>query len=80
MRTATLANEVQYVTWRIATLSRFLLYIGDKSIHLFATLKKLTSFQWVWGFEKVFQELKNFLTAPLILIRPKYKHICFFTY
>lgn len=45
MRSPISINEVQQLTGRLATLSRFLSYVGDKSMHLFATTKKVNMVQ-----------------------------------
>lgn len=64
-------KEVQHLTGRLATLPCFLSCVGDKSIHFFVAVKKSAKFQWTEECEDAFKEVKCFMSAPLILIRPK---------
>lgn len=71
MRSLTFVKEVQQLTERLVSLSRFLSCVGDKSIHFFVTIKKSGSFQWTEACEQKFMEFKKFLSAPSILVYPK---------
>jgi hypothetical protein len=42
-----------------------------KSVHFFATLKKVEKFTWTTQCEEAFQRLKEFLATPPILTRPQ---------
>lgn len=68
MRSQTPVKEVQQLTWRISSLSRFLSYAGGKSRDFFTTIKKSIKFRWTEECENVFEELKQFLPATPILV------------
>ena len=61
-------KEVQRLTGRIATLSRFVSKASDKCQHFFHVLKK--AFQWDAHCEEAFTTLKNYLSSPPILVSP----------
>ena len=61
-------KEVQRLTGRIATLSRFVSKASDKCQPFFQVLKK--SFQWDAHCEKAFTALKTYLSSPPILVSP----------
>ncbi|XP_027936375.1 uncharacterized protein LOC114191403 [Vigna unguiculata] len=70
MRSPTNVKEVQRLTGRIATLSRFLPRAGDQGHPYFECLRKGKGFQWTDECEKAFQQLKEQLGCPPILCRP----------
>ena len=70
MRSPTTKKEVQQLTGRLAALSRFLSCAGDKSIHFFTAIRKSKEFKWTEACEEAFQEVKQFLSSPPILVRP----------
>ena len=59
------------MTGRLAALSRFLSCAGEKSIHFFAAIRKSKEFEWTETCEEAFKEVKQFLSSPPILVRPK---------
>ena len=61
-------KEVQHLTGRIATLSRFVSRASDKCQPLFQVLKK--AFQWDTKCEEAFSALKTYLSFPPILVSP----------
>ena len=61
-------KEVQRLTGRIATLSRFVSKASDKCQPFFQVLKK--AFQWDTHYEEAFAALKTYLSSPLILVSP----------
>src|ERR1051325_10307850 len=71
MRSPTSVREVQQLTGRLAALSRFLSCAGDKSIHFFSAIKKRAQFEWTEACEEAFNSLKQLLSAPPVLVRPK---------
>ncbi|XP_025662052.1 uncharacterized protein [Arachis hypogaea] len=64
-------KEVQRLTGRLAALSRFLPCLAAKSANFFRCLRKNTTFQWDEECEVAFQSLKQFLSKPPILQKPK---------
>ena len=59
-------KEVQRLTGRIATLSRFVSRASDKCQLFFQVLKK--AFQWDTKCEEAFSALKTYLSSPPILV------------
>ena len=58
-------KEVQSLTGRVATLNKFVSRAIDKCLPFFKVLRK--AFEWTDECQKVFQDLKNYLTmAPLL--------------
>jgi len=70
MRSPCNVKEVQHLTGRLATLSRFLSCVGDKAFAFFASIKKKETFEWTPECEKAFHSVKAFLSIPPILHRP----------
>ena len=71
MRSPTSICEVQQLTDHLAALSHFLSCAGDKLIHFFTEIKEKDDFKWTNDCERSFREVKQFLSAPPILVRPK---------
>ena len=57
--------EVQKLTGRVAALNRFVSRATDKCLPFFKTLKQ--AFTWTDECEAAFQELKRYLSNPLLL-------------
>ena len=62
MRPPSNTKEVQRLTGRIATLSRFVSRSSDKCQPFFQILKK--AFQWDAHYEEAFAALKTYLSSP----------------
>ncbi|XP_072071786.1 uncharacterized protein [Arachis hypogaea] len=72
MKSPTTLKEVQRLTGRLAALSRFLPCLALKSFSFFQCLKKSTKhFEWTESYETAFQNLKQFLSKPPVLQKPK---------
>ncbi|XP_020208360.1 uncharacterized protein LOC109793305, partial [Cajanus cajan] len=71
MRSPATVKEVQQLTGRMTSLSRFLSKVADKSLPLFQYLRKNDRFAWTKECEKAFGELKQSLTSPPILSKPQ---------
>lgn len=71
MRRPKSVKEVHQLTGRLATLSRFLSYVKDKSRHFFVAIKKLIEFKWTKECERTFTELKQFLSTMSIFVCPR---------
>nr|KYP41385.1 Retrovirus-related Pol polyprotein from transposon 297 family [Cajanus cajan] len=70
MRSPSTVKEVQQLTGRMASLSRFLSRSADKVLPLFQCLKKNDRFAWTTKCEEAFTELKRSLASPPILTKP----------
>lgn len=71
MRSPTSVKEVQQLTGRMASVSRFIPKAGEKSYPYFQCLRGNSYFTWTEECEKALQMLKETMTTPLILIKPK---------
>lgn len=58
-------KEIQKLTKRIVALNRFVSKATDKCLPFFKTLKQ--AFAWTNECEATFQELKRYLSNPLLL-------------
>ena len=58
-------KEVQNLNGKIAALNRFMLKATDKCLPFFRMLKK--SFKWTVECQQAFEELKAYLSSPLLL-------------
>ena len=58
-------KEVQCLNGKVAALNRFVSRATDKCLPFFRTLKK--SFEWIDECQLAFEELKAYLSAPLLL-------------
>ena len=63
-------REVQRLTGKIATLSRFISRMSDRYEPFFKSIKKNTSSLWGLEQEKAFTNLKQYLKSPPILSSP----------
>ena len=73
MQPSSNAKEIQRLTGRIATLSRFVSRSSDKCQPFFQVLKK--AFHWDAQCEEVFSTLKTYLRSPRILVSPFEKEL-----
>ena len=59
------------LTGCMAALSRFISRLGDRGLPFFKLLRKSDKFEWNDDASKAFQELKDFLTSPPVLMAPE---------
>jgi len=71
MRSLISVKEVQQLTGRMATLSRFVLAGGDKGHPYFQCLRRNNRFVWTRECEEAFEKLKKYLASPPVLCKPK---------
>jgi len=67
-------KEVQRLTGRMTSLSRFLSRSGDRGRPYFQCLRKNDKFQWIAECEEALQQLKEYLGRPPVLCRPEKGH------
>ena len=60
-----MVKEVQSLNGKIAALNRFVSKVTDKCLPFFRTLRK--SFEWMDECQKAFEDLKKYLSSPLLL-------------
>ena len=66
MKSLTFVKEVQHLTGRIASLSRFMEASTQKAFPFFFLLKKESTFEWTPKCEATFTEFKRYLSTPRI--------------
>ena len=71
MRSPASVKEVQQLTGRMATLSRFVSARGDKGHPYFQCLKRNSHFVWTAECETAFLGLKEYLATPPVLCKPR---------
>jgi hypothetical protein len=64
-------KDIQKLTGCMATLSRFISWLGEKGLPFFKLLKAKEKFEWSEEANTAFVELKLFLTSPPIQTVPK---------
>ena len=64
-------REVRRLTGRIAALNRFISRSTDKCLPFYQLLRANKRFKWDDDCEKAFAELKQYLTTPPVLAKPK---------
>ncbi|XP_020412213.1 uncharacterized protein LOC109947133 [Prunus persica] len=70
MKLPSKVKEIQSLTGRAAALNRFLSRSTDKCKPFFKALKKGQRDKWDEKCEAAFQNLKTYLTSPLLLSKP----------
>ncbi|KAL2240129.1 UNVERIFIED_CONTAM: Retrovirus-related Pol polyprotein from transposon [Sesamum indicum] len=71
LRSPNSVKEVQKLTGKIASLSRFISRSAGKSLPFFKVLRKPKNFAWTSECDQALQELKKYLTKPPLLANPK---------
>ncbi|XP_058103548.1 uncharacterized protein LOC131247126 [Magnolia sinica] len=64
-------KEIQCLTGRVAALERFICRATDRCLPFFQQLKGYKKMEWTSKCEQAFQELKQYLGSPLLLLKPK---------
>ncbi|KAL0440036.1 UNVERIFIED_CONTAM: hypothetical protein Slati_2486600 [Sesamum latifolium] len=70
MGSPTSINEVQRLTGRIATLSRFISKSAEKGLPFFKPLKKVKNFEWTKECQQAFEDFKTYLARLPLLVKP----------
>ena len=78
MEIPTKLRDVQKFTGCLASLNRFISWLGEKALPLYRLMKKSTHFEWNDQADQAFHELKKMLTTPPVLAAPT-KSPCSFT-
>lgn len=66
----TTIKGVQRLTGCLASLSRFISRLGERSMPLYKLLKKSNQFCWTKEAQAAPDKIKAFLTMPLVLVSP----------
>ncbi|XP_071678216.1 uncharacterized protein [Lolium perenne] len=73
MRKPTKLKEIQKLTGRVTTLSRFLARLGEKAMPFYALIKQGEKSEWNEEADKDFEHLKRTISKPPVLVAPKEK-------
>jgi len=65
-----IVKDVQHLIGRISALNRFIARLGERSLLFFKILKNTPNFQWTHECQKSFEELKIYLSSPIIFFQP----------
>jgi hypothetical protein len=71
MRSPARIKDVQKLTGCLVVLSRFISRLAEWALPFFKLLQKFRPFVWTVEAEEVFQELKQYLTSPPIMVAPE---------
>ena len=71
MKRPTYIKDIQKLTGCMAALSRFISRLGKKGLSFFKPLKVSERFSWSKEADMAFEQLKLFLTKPLIMTAPR---------
>jgi hypothetical protein len=63
-------KDVMKLTDMMAALGRFISKLGEKGLPFFKLLKKSDKFKWTYEADQALEELKTFLTTPLVMVAP----------
>jgi hypothetical protein len=63
-------KDVMKLTGMMAALGRFIRKLGEKGLPFFKLLKKSDKFKWTNEANQALEELKTFLTTPLVMVPP----------
>lgn len=69
-------REVQRLTGRVVALNGFISRSKDKCFPLYETFRGNKKFEWSEECEKVFKQLKHYLTTPTVLVKPIEGELC----
>jgi hypothetical protein len=70
MRPPARIKDVQKLTGCLAALSQFISRLVERALPFFKLLHKSGPFVWTDEAEEAFQELKRYLTSPLVMVAP----------
>jgi hypothetical protein len=69
-------HEVQQLAGRVAALSQFVAWLGEKALPFYALMKKSDKkFEWTKEADAAFMQLKKVLSTPPVLVAPKEREL-----
>jgi len=71
MRSPKNIKDVQQLLGRLATLSRFVPRLAERTRPMVQLLRKVAKFSWDDRCEEIFKQLKDFLTSPMVIQKPR---------
>ena len=76
MRPSARIKDVQKLAGSLAALSRFISRLAERALPFFKLLRKSGPFSWTEEAEWAFQEVKQHLASPPILVAPEPRSRC----
>jgi hypothetical protein len=70
MKRPTRKKDIMKLTGTMAALGRFISNLGEKGLPFFKLLKKSDKFVWTDEANQALEELKTFITTPLVMVPP----------
>ena len=64
-------KEMQKLAGRVIALGRFISKLGECALPFFKLMKKKGPFEWTPEAGQAFQDLKRYLTSPLVMVAPR---------
>jgi hypothetical protein len=64
-------RDIQRLAGRVAALNRFIARLGEKALPFYALMRKSDKFKWNEEAEKAFQNLKQVLSTPPVVVAPR---------
>ena len=61
-------KEMQKLAGCVTSLGRFISKLGEHALHFFKLMKKKDSFEWTSEADVAVQDLKRYLTSPLLMV------------
>ncbi|KAL2250014.1 UNVERIFIED_CONTAM: Retrovirus-related Pol polyprotein from transposon opus [Sesamum indicum] len=77
LKSPTNIKEVQKLTGKLASLTRFISKSSDRNLPFFKVLRKTKNFEWTEECEQAFQDLKTYLRSPPLLANPKENEVLY---
>ncbi|XP_068492144.1 uncharacterized protein [Phaseolus vulgaris] len=74
MRSPNSIKEIQQLLGRLTALSRFVPRLAERTRPMVQLLQKGTKFVWDDRCEEIFKQLKEFLTSPTVIQKPRPDH------
>ena len=62
---------MQKLAGRVTALGRFISKLGECALPFFKLMKKKGPFEWTPEADRAFQDLKKYLTSPLVMVAPR---------
>ena len=80
MPSSKLVKDIQRSTGTIAIPNWFFSKSADKYVPFFEILRSVVKFTWDDRCDKVFKELKAYLSSPPLLVNPEIREILFYVF
>ena len=65
-------REMQKLAGRVTALGCFISKLGECALPFFKLMKKKGPFEWTQEADQAFQDLKNYLTSPPLMVAPRH--------